>query len=145
MTSVLKKALLGTAMAATAAVTASPADAQYYRRYRSHNDDAALAIGAGILGLGVGAAIASSNRGYYDRGYYGNSYGYYGNGYNGYYGNGYGSYYGNGYGSYGSYPYSGYGGYDGYYGRGYYDGYRGCTTTRQWDRYYRRWVRVRVC
>jgi hypothetical protein len=125
MTSVLKKAVLGTAMAATALVTASPADAQY-RRYRHHGDDAAVAIGAGILGLGVGAAIASSNRGYYDPYYSG--YGYSSYGYDPYY-SGYG-----------------YNGYNGYYGRGYYDGYRRhCATRRQWDPYYGRWVRVRYC
>ena len=129
MTSVLKKALLGTTMAATALVVASPADAQYYRYRRHHGDDAALAIGAGILGLGVGAAIASSNRGYYDP-YYGS--GYYSRGYYG----GYSDPYYSGYGSYGGY-------YDPYYS-GYGYRYR-CTTHRQWDPYWRRWVRVRTC
>jgi ABC-type transport system substrate-binding protein len=116
MTSVLKKAVLGIAVA----VTATPADAQYYRRYRHHGDDAALAIGAGILGLGVGAAIASSNRGYYDP--------YYSGGYSrGYYAD----------------PY--YGGYSGYYDP-YYGGYAyRCRTHRAWDPYWRRWVRVRTC
>ena len=124
MTSVLKKVVLGLATASTLAVTATPADAQRYRRYhRHHGDDAAWAIGAGIVGLGIGAAIASSNRGYYGRGY--------GGYYDPYYGGGYG--------------YSSYG-YDGYYGRGYYDGYRRhCVTRRQWDPYYGRWVRVRYC
>ena len=70
MTSVLKKSLLGVAAVSMLAVTASPADAQY-RRYRHHDSDAGVAIGAGILGLGIGAAIASSNRGYYGRGYEG--------------------------------------------------------------------------
>ena len=82
MTSVLKKVVLGLTAASTLAVTATPADAQrYYRHYR-HHDDAGLAIGAGILGLGLGAAIASSNRGYYGPSYY---YGdpYYGYGYRG--------------------------------------------------------------
>ena len=74
MTSVLKKVVLGLTAASTLAITATPADAQRYRHYRHHGDDAAWAIGAGILGLGVGAAIASSNRGYYDRGYYGGYY-----------------------------------------------------------------------
>jgi len=125
MTSVLKKALLGTAMIATTAVTATPADAQYYRYRRHHGDDAALAIGAGILGLGVGAAIASSNRSRYYDPYY-----------SGYYNRGYSDPYYSGYGSYGGY-------YDPYYS-GYGYRYR-CTTHRQWDPYWRRWIRVRTC
>lgn len=46
----------------TAATTAEARD--YYRR---GNDDAALAIGAGLVGLAVGAAIASDH---HDRYYY---------------------------------------------------------------------------
>src|SRR5579872_3662483 len=42
--------------------------------WRSDDDDAGWALGAGILGLGLGAAIASDND-YYD-GYYGYPYGY---------------------------------------------------------------------
>jgi hypothetical protein len=125
MTSFLKKAVLGIATASTLAVVATPADAQRYRYHRRHGDDAGIAIGAGIIGLGIGAAIASSNRGYYGRGYGG-----------GYYND---PYYSSGYG------YNGYG--DGYYGGGgYYDGYaRRCVTRRQWDGYRGRWVRVRYC
>jgi hypothetical protein len=37
---------------------------------------AGTAVAAGILGLGVGAAIGSSNRGYYDGGYGGGYYAY---------------------------------------------------------------------
>src|SRR6476469_9324925 len=96
MTSVLKKAVIGLAAASTLAVTATPADAQY-RRYRHHDDDAAWAIGAGIVGLGIGAAIASGNHGYYNRGYYNDPY------YGGYgYAPGYS--YGYGYNSYGYAP-----------------------------------------
>lgn len=118
-----RNAMGGLLAASFLAASATPADAQRYYRHRDHGDDAAIAIGAGILGLGVGAAIASSNRGYgrnqgyYDRGYY--DQGYYDQGYydQGYYGN-----------------------------RGYYDdGYRRCTTRRQWDSYQERWVRVRYC
>ncbi|HEY0413258.1 MAG TPA: hypothetical protein VGD66_08950 [Allosphingosinicella sp.] len=124
MTNVLKKGIIGAAVAATVAVTASPADAQY-RRHRHHGDDAAWAVGAGIVGLGIGAAIASSNRGYYGNGYYDN--GYYDRGY---YGNN-DAYYGRGY-------------YDrGYYGRGSYG--RRCVTRREYDPYWGRWVRVRYC
>jgi len=130
MTSVLKKSLMGIATVATLVATASPADAQYRRHYRGYrHDNTGVAIGAGILGLGIGAAIASSNRGYYDP--------YYGGGYSSY---GYSQPYYGGYSSYG-----GYGGYaDPYYGNGYGYGYR-CTTHRQWDPYWRRWVRVRPC
>ncbi|HEX4737262.1 MAG TPA: hypothetical protein VH331_06855 [Allosphingosinicella sp.] len=87
MTSVLKKVVLGLTAASTLAVTATPADAQRYYRHYHHGDRTGLAIGAGILGLGLGAAIASSNRGYYrdpyyGGGYYGDPYGY-GYGYRG--------------------------------------------------------------
>ncbi|MFS0736033.1 hypothetical protein ABC347_03185 [Sphingomonas sp. 1P06PA] len=54
------------------------------RGYYRGRDRTGVAIGAGLLGLGLGAAIASSNRDrYYDRGYYGGGYydrGYYGGG-----------------------------------------------------------------
>ncbi|MEJ5978218.1 hypothetical protein WG901_16310 [Novosphingobium sp. PS1R-30] len=61
--------------ATTLATTAEARD-----RYRDRGDDAALAIGAGIIGLAVGAAIASDrDRGYdryHDGGYYGPRRGY---------------------------------------------------------------------
>jgi hypothetical protein len=80
MTSVFKKSMLGLALASTVAMAASPADAQRWHRggYRGHGDRVGLALGAGLLGLGVGAAIAS-DRGYYGRGYY--APGYYGDPY----------------------------------------------------------------
>jgi hypothetical protein len=86
MTRFLKKAVTGLTIASTLALVATPADAQRYRRYRHHNNDAAVAIGAGIIGLGIGAAISSNRRGgYYDNGYYDR--GSYSRGYNrGYYG-----------------------------------------------------------
>lgn len=127
MTSVLKKVGLGLAAVATLAVTATPADAQRYRHYR-HGDRTGAAIGAGIIGLGIGAAIASSNRGYYGNGYY----------------SGYSDPYYGGYSSYSDPYYGGYSSYDPYYGNGYGYTYR-CTTHRQWDPYWRRWVRVRTC
>jgi hypothetical protein len=86
----LKKAVLGTAIGAMALATA-PADARSYYRHYHHGDDAAVAIGAGILGLAVGAAIASGNndRYYYNDGYYNypyyNGYAYYTPGYTTYY------------------------------------------------------------
>ncbi|WP_374281625.1 hypothetical protein [Novosphingobium sp.] len=127
----LKKTVLGTTLLATALASASPAMAND-SRYRRHDngDTVGAAVVGGIIGLTIGALIASSgknkrdrcddrrhddrrcyardNRPYYD-GYNGNGGGYY-NGYpqqGGYYGND-GRYYRND------------GGYaDGQYGRGY--------------------------
>lgn len=76
MTGLIKKVVLGTALAASTFAATAPAEAQYrgYRGYRHHGrgDAAGAAILGGILGLGVGAAIASNNNRdrYYDRGYY---------------------------------------------------------------------------
>jgi hypothetical protein len=79
--SIVTKLGLGAALAATALTTAAPAEAQRYGyRHYGHGDAAGAAILGGIVGLGVGAAIASSNRDrYYDRGYYNG--GYYNRGY----------------------------------------------------------------
>lgn len=80
---IMKKAGLGLALAATALASAAPADAQRYGRYyggygHRGGDVAGAAVLGGIVGLGVGAVIASSNRNrYYDRGYYRGGYGYY--------------------------------------------------------------------
>lgn len=133
MTGMIKKAGLGIALAATAITAAAPADAQRWRGGRHYNrgggNAAAGAILGGIVGLGVGAAIASSNRDrYYDRG--------------GYYDRGYYNRGGYGYAP----PPRAY--YDRGYGYGYGDGYDyrpRCWTQRQWDPYYGRPVRVRVC
>ena len=116
MRNLIRKSALGLALASMTALTAAPADAQYYRHYRHHHDDdAAWAIGARIVGHGVGAAIASSNRTrYYGNGYYNDRYyddGYYGRGY------------------------------DRYYRRG----YARCAPHWVWDDYYREWIRVRGC
>ena len=54
------------ALAFAAAVPAQARDGRNYDR-RGNGDDAAIAIGAGLVGLALGAAIASSNR---DRDYY---------------------------------------------------------------------------
>jgi hypothetical protein len=123
MTKWMKTGIAGLAVAGTLAVTAAPAEAQRYRyRDRDRNDRAALAIGAGIIGLGLAAGL--SNRRYYDRGYYG------------------GGYYGGGY--YGA-------GYDPYYDRGYYrPRYRShyrqrCRSRVVFDPYYGDYVRVRYC
>ncbi|QJU56916.1 hypothetical protein HL653_03110 [Sphingomonas sp. AP4-R1] len=108
------KATLAAAALATASLGAiQPAQAR---------DDTGVAVAAGIIGLGVGAAIASSDHGYSRVGYYGGGGGYYGG--PGYY-RGYAPAY---------YPAYGYGrpayGYD----RGYRGDWRG---GRGWDRGYR--------
>ena len=76
----LAKGVLAATLAATS-LTAAPAQARDYYRGRGGDNDAALVIGAGVVGLAIGAAIASDNRGerYYDRGYYDRGYrgGYY--------------------------------------------------------------------
>ncbi|MDQ0248073.1 hypothetical protein J2W22_000120 [Sphingomonas kyeonggiensis] len=116
-----QRVVLGFAMGAAALTAFAPsAEAQRYRggyghHYRGH-DDTGTAIVAGIAGLAIGAAIASSNndRRYdYDRGYY-RDHGYYPT--------------------------------DGYYYRNHYRSYRGyCETRRVWDPYLDRPVRVRYC
>ena len=124
MARLLRTGIAGLAIAGTLAVTAAPADAQRWRhRDRDRGDRAALAIGAGIIGLGIGAAISSRRGGYYDRGY-------------GYYGD---PYYRRGY-------------YPAYYDRGYYRPryrrgyYRDrCRSRLVWDPYYGDYVRVRYC
>ena len=76
MNGFVKKAGLGVVMAATALTAAAPADAQRWRGGGWHHRDrggdvAAGALLGGIVGLGIGAAITSSNRDrYYDRRYY---------------------------------------------------------------------------
>ena len=114
----VRNVVAGLTVASTLALTATPADAQRYRyhRYYRHHDRTGTAIATGILALGVGAAIASSNRGYYGNGYYGNDY------YDPYYGGYYRS---------------------GYYRSGYYP--RRCVTRVQYDPYYDEYVRVRYC
>jgi hypothetical protein len=76
MNGFFKKAGLGVALAATALSAAAPADAQRWGRGGYGGNAAGAAVLGGILGLGVGAAIASSNNRnrYYDRGYYNGGY-----------------------------------------------------------------------
>lgn len=64
-----KKATLATALAASALASASPAVARDYR-HRGGDDTAAIAIGAGIIGLAIGAIAASSSNDRHDRDYY---------------------------------------------------------------------------
>lgn len=79
MNGMLKKVGLGAVLAATALGGAAPAEAQrhggyhggYYGGYHGrHGDAAGAALLGGIVGLGLGAAIASNHDRYYDRGYY---------------------------------------------------------------------------
>lgn len=80
MNGFLMKAGLGTALAASALAAATPATAQRWHRYDRGGDVATGALIGGVVGLGLGAAIASSNR---DR-YWGDPRGFRG-GYRGYY------------------------------------------------------------
>jgi hypothetical protein len=87
LTAALAALTLGGAVATAAApADARPYDGHYYgggHYYRHDNGGAAVA--AGVVGLALGAALASNahpyyyDRGYYDRGYYGPAY--YGPGY----------------------------------------------------------------
>lgn len=68
---VLKKTAIAAGLAATALASASPAMARDWNHggYRGHDNTAAVAIGAGILGLAVGAIVASGNDRHNDRYY----------------------------------------------------------------------------
>ncbi len=80
MTSMFKQATLGATLAATALVgtfgSAATASADPYRGYHRGGDGAGVAIAAGVLGLAVGAAIASDHRDRYvvAQPYYGQPY-----------------------------------------------------------------------
>jgi len=69
------------ALSAAALMAAAPAEARPWRGHYSHyhGDRTGAAIGAGIIGLALGAALASPpGRSYYDYDYgYGYGYGYY--------------------------------------------------------------------
>ncbi|HEX7851417.1 MAG TPA: hypothetical protein VF485_16930 [Sphingomonas sp.] len=125
MNKFLTKAVLGTTLAATALTAAAPADAQRYRRWH-HDDDTGAVLAGGIVGLALGAAIASSANDRYDRDSYYRSRGYRAD---------YDDYY---YRERGYYPT------DGYYAYRYRD-YRHCWVERRYDPYWDRSVRVRVC
>ena len=116
MTNFLTKTVLAATLGATALTAAAPADAQYYRgRHYGHGDRTGTAIVAGVAGLAIGAALASSaNRDrYYRDDYYHNNYN--------------------------NYPR-----YNNYYNDDRYN-YRSCRIERRYDPYYGRSVRVRVC
>ncbi|KMS53468.1 hypothetical protein V474_22400 [Novosphingobium barchaimii LL02] len=66
-----KKLAMGAALAASVLLATSPAQARDRYYGRGGGNDAAIAIGAGVIGLAVGAAIADrGDRYYYDRGRY---------------------------------------------------------------------------
>lgn len=122
----IKKAVLAGALGASALTVASPAMADDWR-YRRHGggDEAGAAVAGGIIGLALGAAIASGSRDRYDDDYY----------YDRRYRHPRTRVY-----IYESYPRY-YGGYDRpyyrhYYPRGYYGGYNGYGGYRG---YYRGW------
>ena len=124
MTHLFKKAVLGAALVASASLAAAPVEAR--DRYDRHHDRTGTAIAAGVVGLAIGAALASGNRDrHYDRGYNGDEYYYPQQSYN----------------NYNGYP-RGYN-YDGYrydnYDRRYRDGYRYERKHRKWHRKHGRW------
>ena len=123
MKTMWKKGVLALATGASLVAMAAPAEARGYYRggygYRHHGNGGA-AIAGGILGLAVGAAIASNagRGGYGDRSYYrGGGYGYVDDGY--------------------------YRGYDRPYR--YRGGYQRCTTERYWDDYRGGWTTIQRC
>ena len=126
MTKLLTKAVLGATLGATALTVAAPADAQRYRYH--HRDRTGPALVAGVAGLAIGAAIASSANDRYARDSYYRDRGYRYD---------YDDYY---YRQRGYYPTDGY-----YYNSYQQRGWDNCRTERRWDPYYRQNVRVRVC
>ena len=72
----IRRAVLTVALLATTVGAAATAEARDRYGHRGGGDDAAIAIGAGVVGLAIGAALASDNRrGYYrDRHYRGRYY-----------------------------------------------------------------------
>ncbi|MGY4397393.1 hypothetical protein ACVWZA_002587 [Sphingomonas sp. UYAg733] len=146
MTTMFTKATLALALGATALTAAAPAEAQRYGGRHRGNDNGGIAIIAGIAGLAIGAAIASSGndrRRGYDRGYREDSYqqGYVDDGYN------YNDYRRNDrrYDDRRAYDrnngYNGYDRQDGYGQRG----YGRCHVETRWDNYSGQRTAVRVC
>lgn len=78
---IVKKATLAVALAASALTAASPAMARDYYGRRDNGDQVAAAVVGGIIGLALGAAVASGNNDrrdrYDDRRVYRNDGGYY--------------------------------------------------------------------
>ena len=74
LTAAMAALTLGGAVCATAA----PAQAQRFHGGFHHGGRGGAAVAAGVVGLALGAAIASNHGPYYGRGYYGGPYAYYG-------------------------------------------------------------------
>ena len=72
---IVRKSIFATALAASAFASATPALADGYRRHDG-DDTAAIAIGAGVIGLALGAIIASSDNDRRRDRYYRDGYGY---------------------------------------------------------------------
>lgn len=85
LTAALAAITLGGAICATAApAEARPHGGHYYHGGHYRHGNAGAAVAAGVVGLALGAALASNGHSYYDRGYYDRGYyapGYYGPGY----------------------------------------------------------------
>ena len=117
MNKILTGALAALTLGGTVLGGASTASA---REWDHHHDNGGAAVAAGIAGLAVGAALASSNngydRGYYDRGYYAPQPAY----------------------SYAPEPTY-------YQGPVYYSSYRNCRVQWRWDRRWGRYERGRAC
>ncbi len=142
MKTLLTKAALGLSLAATALTAAAPADAQWRRGYdrgwdrgydrgwdrgwNRNRGNGGTAVVAGIAGLAIGAALASSanDRRFRDRYYRDRGFAY--------------DYDDRFYRQRGFYPN------DGYYAQRY-NNYQRCWIERRYDPYYDQNVRVRVC
>ena len=133
MTKALTAAMAAITLGGAVLATAAPAEAQYYRGgyygggdydgggHRRHGNNDGAAIAAGVIGLALGAALASNHNGYSGRSYSNRSYY---------------DHYDNDRGYYGRQAYSYDNGYD-------YPPYQTCVTTRWiWDPYIGRRVAV---
>ena len=73
----MKKILTGALAALTLGGVVLGGASEASARGWDRGGNGGAAVAAGIAGLAIGAAIASSNHGYYDRGYYGPAPAYY--------------------------------------------------------------------
>ena len=89
MKRILTAAIAAITLGGAVSATATPASAEHWEGHRGGGHygrgDGGAAIAAGVVGLALGAALASDHgyshsydRGYYNRGYYDGGYGYYG-------------------------------------------------------------------